>query len=456
MRNNFSTIKRVDIIARLERIPYSFWHLKVRLIVGIATFFDAFDAVTIAYVLPVIIPLWKITPTQIGLLISISYVGQILGAIFFGWYAEKHGRIKALVWTIGIMGIMSIFCAVSWSYTALFIFRFIQGFGLGGEVPIAAAYINEIAKAHGRGKFILLYELVFVVGLVLAALLGYWVVPHLGWHYMFLIGGIPALVIPLFLKSLPESPRWLASKDKLEEAEKVVDKIENIVSKDGEITLPEIVYSNIEVSEKKTSWKELFEGIYLRRTLTVWVIWFSAYFITYGLTTWLPSLYSRVYKLPLQKSLLYSLITSIAGLLGAFLCAMLIDKIGRKTWFTLAFFGGAIFMFLLWSNGAKTPESVLIYASLSYVFIASISLALYLYNPEIYPTRMRALGSSIGSAWLRVASAIGPFVTGFVVANFGSLDLLFAIFAVVALIAGIITFIFAIETKGKILEEISP
>ena len=73
-----------------------------------------------------------------------------------------------------------------------------------------------------------------------------------------------------------------------------------------------------------------------------------------------------------------------------------------------------------------------------------------------YPTRMRALGSSIGSAWLRVASAIGPFVTGFVVANFGSLDLLFAIFAVVALIAGIITFIFAIETKGKILEEISP
>lgn len=455
MSIEINTSRQQNIIARLERLPYSFWHVKMRLIVGIATFFDAFDAVSIAYILPVIAPLWNISPTQTGLLISISYVGQLLGAVFFGWYAERSGRTRALFWSIAIMGGMSFLCATAWSLNSLLLFRFIQGFGLGGEVPIAAAYINEVSKAHGRGKFILLYELVFVVGLVLAALLGYWIVPHLGWHYMFLIGGIPAIIIPLFIKNLPESPRWLASKMRLDEAEKAVEKIESNVSNNGQIALPPLENSGIKVAEKSTNWRELFQGIYLRRTLTVWVIWFSAYFITYGLTTWLPSLYSRVYKLPLEQSLLFSLITNIAGLAGAFGCAMLVDIVGRKAWFTGAFLGGSLFMFLLWNSGAGTPYLVLIYASLSYTFIASISLALYLYSPEIYPTRMRALGSSIGSAWLRVASALGPYITGMVVAGY-SISLVFIIFAVVALIGAIITGIFAIETKGKILEEISP
>ena len=448
--------RQENIIARLERIPYSFWHVKMRLIVGVATFFDAFDAVTIAYVLPVIVPLWKISPTEIGSLIAISYIGQLIGAVFFGWYAERSGRIRALIWAVAIMGVMSLLCATSWGYGSLLLFRFIQGFGLGGEVPIAATYINELSKARGRGKFILLYELIFVVGLVMASLLGFWVVPHLGWHYMFLIGGIPALAIPLFVKGLPESPRWLASKNRFDEAEKIVDNIEEIVSKNGQISLPPVINSDIKVKEIKSDWRELFQGIYLRRTLTVWVIWFCAYFVTYGLTTWLPSLYSQVYKLPLQQSLLFSLITSIAGLVGAFSCAMLIDKVGRKIWFSIAFFGGAFFMFILWNTGAGTPYLVLLYASLSYVFIASISLALYLYSPEIYPTRMRALGSSVGSGWLRIASALGPIFTGLILSAYGSIDLVFAMFAIVALIGGIITAFFAIETKGRILEEVSP
>ncbi|MBC7341590.1 MAG: MFS transporter [Clostridia bacterium] len=427
----------------------------MRLIVGIATFFDAFDAVSIAYVLPVIIPLWKIAPTHVGLLISVGYVGQILGAFFFGWFAERSGRLKSLTLSVAILGIMSFLCAVSWNYVSLLVFRFIQGFGLGGEVPVAAAYINELSKAKGRGKFVLLYELIFVVGLVMAALLGYWVVPHLGWHYMFLIGGAPALVIPLFLRFLPESPRWLANHGRIDEAEKLVTDLERIMSRNGQVELPPVQEATVTLAEKPTSWRELFQGIYLRRTLTVWVIWFGAYFVTYGLTTWLPALYSSVFKLPLQQSLLYSLITSVAGFIGAFICALLIDTVGRKAWFTMAFLGGALFMFALWQTGARTPQIVVTYASLSYLFISSISLALYLYSPEIYPTRMRALGSSIGSAWLRVASAIGPYVVGVVVSSY-SLSLAFAIFGLVALIAAVITGMFAVETKGKVLEEISP
>lgn len=340
---------------------------------------------------------------------------------------------------------------------SLFIFRLIQGFGLGGEVPVAATYINELCKAQGRGRFVLLYEMIFAVGLVCAALLGFWIVPHFGWRYMFLIGALPALIIPVFMRHLPESPRWLASHNRFDEAEKVVSELERIISDNGRIDLPAYDATKVAIKENKpTNWRELFQGIYLRRTLTVWVIWFCGYFVNYGLTTWLPTLYSSIFKLPLQKSLLFGLITSCAGLLGTLVCALLIDAMGRKTWFTGAFIGGGIFMLIIWLKGAGSPGTVLLFASISYFFISSISLALYLYSPEIYPTRMRALGSSVGSAWLRIASAIGPSIVGFIVGQYASISVVFAMFGIIALVGAVITGLFAVETRGKVLEQVSP
>ena len=89
-----------DIVARLERLPTSWWQVKARIIVGVATFFDAFDALAIASVLPVIVPLWKLAPQQIGLLISAGFLGQLVGALLFGWIAERYGRMTAMVWSI--------------------------------------------------------------------------------------------------------------------------------------------------------------------------------------------------------------------------------------------------------------------------------------------------------------------------------------------------------------------
>ena len=169
-----------QIAARIERLPVSPWHLKLRVVMGIALFFDAFDALAIAYVLPVLIGMWKLAPAQIGLLISAGFAGQLIGAIFFGWLAERIGRIPAAVWTIGIFSVFSIVCAFSWSYPSMLVFRFIQGLGLGGEVPIAAAYIGEIAKADRRGRFFLLYQVVFAIGLAAVAVAATWVVPTLG------------------------------------------------------------------------------------------------------------------------------------------------------------------------------------------------------------------------------------------------------------------------------------
>src|SRR5262245_61916694 len=124
-----------EVVARIERLPPSAWQVKARIIVGTATFFDAFDALAIATVLPVIVPLWKVPGPQVGLLISAGYAGQLVGALLFGWVSERYGRMTAMVWSIALFAVMSLVCAFAWDYGSLLAFRTIQGIGLGGEVP---------------------------------------------------------------------------------------------------------------------------------------------------------------------------------------------------------------------------------------------------------------------------------------------------------------------------------
>src|SRR2546430_14499433 len=121
-----------DIVARLERLPTSWWQVKARIIVGVATFFDAFDALAIASVLPVIVPLWKLTPPQIGLMISAGFLGQLLGALLFGRIAERYGRVTAMGLSIAPFAVMRLARALAWGYNSLLVPRTVQGIRLGG------------------------------------------------------------------------------------------------------------------------------------------------------------------------------------------------------------------------------------------------------------------------------------------------------------------------------------
>ena len=338
----------------------------------------------------------------------------------------------------------------------MLVFRFLQGIGLGGEVPVAAAYISEIAHAKNRGRFFTLYELMFPLGLLGTAVLAFWIVPWVGWRTMFYIGAAPAILV-LFLRRLwPESPRWLLSKGRLEDAEAVVTGIERTITASGR-SLPAPIRTASVVLPQSEDFRstEIFAGIYRRRTLVVWVLWFSCYTVTYGLITWLPTLYRTVFRLPLDRALGYGLITQSIGFLGSTVCAFLIDRVGRRRWFIIAFFGGGLSLVALWLLGASRANTVLVCSSASFFFISTISLTLYLYTSELYPTRIRAFGCSIASAWLRLASAIGPSIVGFLPATQGLLSL-FVLFGSVAILGGIVTAIGATETKGRLLEEISP
>ena len=192
------------LIARLEAVPFSPWHRRARLIVGSATFFDAFDALAIAFVLPVLRPLWGLSDGEIGWLIAASYIGQVVGALVFSRLAESFGRIPCAAAAVALMSLMSFFCALSGDVWSLFLCRLVQGIGVGGEMPVAAAYIGELSRAEGRGRYFLLYEMIFPLGLMAAGQAGRWLVPALGWQVMFLLGGVPGLIIALLLLRLPE------------------------------------------------------------------------------------------------------------------------------------------------------------------------------------------------------------------------------------------------------------
>jgi putative MFS transporter len=444
------------IVARLERLPLGAWHIRARVIIGVATFFDGFDVLAMTFVLPVLAVLWKIAPGEIGLILSSGFAGQLVGTLAAGWTAERIGRLRTATFTIAIFSVMSLCCALAWSSESMMVFRFIQGIGLGGEVPVAAAYISEIAHAKNRGRFFTLYELMFALGLLCTAVLAFLIIPWLGWRSMFYVGAAPAVLVLFLRRLLPESPRWLISKGRLEDADRVVSAIEQkIIASGRPLPAPAGIESVVLPHSELTSSSEIFEGIYLKRTLVAWVLWFSCYTVTYGLITWLPTLYRTVFHLSLAKALGYGLITQSVGFLGSTACAFLIDRVGRRRWFIIAFTGGGLSLVTLWMLGASRASAVLACSSASFFFISTISLTLYLYTSELYPTRIRAFGCSVASAWLRLASAVGPGIVGFLLARKG-LPSVFLLFGSVATLGGIVTSIGATETKGRLLEEISP
>jgi MFS transporter, putative metabolite:H+ symporter len=445
-----------DLIARMEQVPTSSWFVVARIVMGSATFFDAFNALSIAFVLPILVPLWHITPPEIGILIGASYVGQIIGALAFSWGAERYGRIPCAAAATAIYAVMSLACAAAWSFNILLAFRFIQGIGVGGEMPVAATYISELSKARGRGRFFMLYEMIFPIGLMVTGQVGAVLVPLMGWQIMFLIGGIPGLVIALMLLRLPESPRWLIGKGRLAAAEAVVRRLEAAsdsgaaVAPAPAVTLP----AQVEIPRRsRGKWSELLSPDYRGRTLIVWVLWASAYLVANSLNNWMPTLYTTVYHLNLPQALRAASMTNVAQVFLVLICALVIDRTGRKYWMMGAFGCGAVLLSVLAFGGTQDVSWVIVFSTLSYGLIGSIAAVVYLYTPEIYPTRMRAIGTGVATSWLRIASAIGPTLIGFMLAK-GGVDSVFLMFAVVAIV-GLIAATRMIETRNLRLEDIS-
>ncbi|MEK2473751.1 MFS transporter [Streptomyces noursei] len=497
-----------SIAARLERLPHSRWHVKVRFLIGTVTFFEAFDQLMAASALPVLTHDWRLTTGQATFAVTAGSIGMLLGALAAGWLGDRIGRVRTVALGVAVTALASLAVARSNGIEPFALFRFVQGLGIGGVVPVAATYINEIARADRRGRFVLLYEMIFPAGLAAATLVAVWVVPHLGWRAMFVIGALPALLAALLPRQVAESPRWLLTRGRTAEAERILASIEAEVARAAATpppspsrsrlsepatgsdtgtgtgsTPPDADSRPVQDSDSDSAsdsgpdpdpgsdlasgpdahtagagaqgrLRELFTGRYLRRTVVVSVLWFVAYYVNHGIATWLPSLYTKNFGLDLTTALVYTLLSNVTGLVGTLLVALVVDRVGRRPAMVAAFTGTALALGTLALAGAVSGEQVALFASCSTFFVYAINAGLYLYTPELYPTRNRAKGAAFGGLWNRAGVILGPIVVGTILGAGGSLILVFAQLAGIAAVGAVIG-LFAIETKGKTLEELN-
>ncbi|MFE5028020.1 MFS transporter [Streptomyces sp. NPDC055144] len=442
-----------SIAARLERLPQSRWHVKVRFLIGAVTFFEAFDQLLAASALPVLIKDWHLTTGQATFAVTTGSVGMLLGALVAGWLGDRIGRVRTVALGVAVTALGSLAVAFSNGIELFSLFRFVQGLGIGGVVPVAATYINEIARSDKRGRFVLIYEMIFPAGLAVATLVAVWVVPNFGWRAMFVIGALPVLLAAVLPKHVAESPRWLLSQGRTEEAEQAITRIEEEVAAATGEPLPQPAADRTEETSRGRL-RELFTGRYLRRTTVVSGLWFVAYYVNHGISTWLPSLYTKYFGLDLTTALVYTLLSNVTGLLGTLAIALVIDRVGRRPALVAALGGTTFTLAVLALVGVTSGSQVAIFASCTTFFVYAINAGLYLYSPELYPTRNRAKGAAFGGLWNRLGVILGPITVGAIIGGGGSLTLVFAQLAGVAAVGAVIA-LFAVETKGKTLEELN-
>ncbi|HVA13831.1 MAG TPA: MFS transporter [Stellaceae bacterium] len=450
-----------DISTRIDRLPFLPYHWRIAGILGTGTLFDAFDSLSIGAALTMIIATFSLDFRSAGTLISAAFAGQFVGAIAFGYIGERIGRKWAFVVALTIFGLCSIAAALAQSVDQIIVARVIQGVGLGAEVPLAAALFTEFVRGSARGRFIMIYESVFVWGIFLApvaglacyALFG----PALGWRVLFALGGLPLIVAAIAAWRLPESPRWLASKGRLAEAETMVADMEDEAQRLGKKLLPT---HRVTVAPQTTRFSELFRGIYGKRTFVVWTMWFSAYFISNGFQSWAPTLYMKIGGLPASSALMLTILSGAVQLATCYVIAISVDKHGRRPWFAggfaLAAVAALVGAIVTGPMGMRGWEPLLACGIVMTVGTGANSLGVYLYTPELYPTRMRAWATATGSSMNRLGSFIAPSIVGWILAEYANIALAFTLFAVVGAFAAAVVWFMGEETKRRVLEELSP
>lgn len=437
------------VLERLEALPLGRFHYKLLLVTGLGWLFDSMDTGLIAFILPVLAKEWGLAPGQMGLIGSIGLIGMALGAVVSGTIADRIGRKKVFTITVLLYSIASAFCALSWNYQSLLVFRFLVGFGLGGELPVAATLVSEYAPSRVRGRFIVLLESFWGLGWIAAACIAYFFIPLYGWRMAFLIGALPALYVCLIRMHMPESVRYLLAHGRVGEARQIV------VSLERQLHVPVAPF----VSEKETvpvvakaSFRKLWKKPFASRTIMLWLVWFGINFSYYGIFMWLPSLVFQQ-GFTVVKTFEYVLIMTLAQLPGYYCAAWLVDKIGRKYTLSafLLFSGVASYFF----GHASTAAALMMWGSVMSFFNLGAWGVLYTYTPEQYPTAIRALGSGWAAGFGRFGGMAAPMMVGALLARSFGFASVFYMFALVFAAVAVIVMSLGVESKQKDLESIS-
>jgi putative MFS transporter len=432
---------------RLDSLPVTRRHVKLLGGSGIGWALDAMDVGLIGFIMAALTTHWGLSHTETSWLASAGFVGMALGATFGGLLADRIGRRSVFAVTLLVYGLATGASALAGGLAVLIVLRFVVGLGLGAELPVASTLVSEFAPRSVRGRMVVILEAFWAVGWLAAAVIGAFVIPLSddGWRWALALGMLPAVYALYVRTGLPESVRYLESKGRHDEAERIVVDFEESVptrlrfrsvtpeqeqAGDGpDAQAAQAAPSSLSSQAASGIWSPVLR----RRTAALWAIWFCINLSYYGAFTWIPSiLVDQGYTL--VKSFTFTLVITLAQLPGYAVSAFLIERWGRRS--TLATFlaGSAVSAGLYGFAGAEWQ--VIAAGCLLSFFNLGAWGALYAVGPELYPTTMRGRGTGAATGFGRIASIVAPLIVPPLLV-FGGMPVLFALFGVAFAVAAL-------------------
>jgi MFS family permease len=462
---------QTDIPARLDRLPWSRFHLLIVAALGITWVLDGLEVTIVGSIGPMLQDKTTLglTAQDIGSIASLYVAGAVTGALMFGWLTDRFGRRMIFNITLGVYVLGVILSACSWNFWSLGAFRVLTGLGIGGEYAAINSAIDELIPARLRGRVDLMVNGSYWGGAALGAagalllLSGRLVAPTLGWRLGFGIGGVLGLGVLLLRQWVPESPRWLVTHGRLDEAEKTVADVEQHVADSTGEKLPP-AHGRLTVHPHRLfGFGMIFKSMlgknrarsFLAMTLMVaQAFLFNSVFFTYGLVL------TKAYHVPAPSIGVYILPLALGNLAGPMLLGHFFDSIGRRKMIAgtygisgillaLTAAGFAAGIFTAWTQTAAWVGI--------FFFASAAASSAYLTASEIFPLETRALAIALFYALgTLIGGVAAPALFGALIgAGIGDVAWGYAAAAVLMLFAAGVEIKFGIDAEGKSLESIA-
>ncbi|MHA3982105.1 aromatic acid/H+ symport family MFS transporter [Acinetobacter venetianus] len=395
----------VNVNAVIDQAKFTPFHWTILLWCLLIIIFDGYDLVIYGVVLPLLMQEWSLTSVQAGMLASTALCGMMFGAMLFGALADKIGRKNVILICVTFFSGFTFLGAFASSPFEFGILRFLAGLGIGGVMPNLVALTSEYAPKRIRSTLVGTMFSGYAIGGILSALIGSYLVESQGWQIMFLIAGIPLLLLPAIWKFLPESLTFLVKTGKTEQAHRIIQKIspEQTITSSTRLTLND---DNVPTG---SSVKGLFQQGRAFNTLMFWVLFFMCLLMVYALSSWLPKLMLAA-GYSLGKSILFLLALNVGAMIGSIGGGILSDKFHLKPVIMGMLMAGVVALVGL---GFNSPAYVL-YGLVTVAGAATIgtSILLYSYVAQFYPLSVRSTGIGCASGVGRIGAIVGPILTG--------------------------------------------
>jgi len=460
-----------SIPMRMDRLPWSRWHWRVVLALGIAWVLDGLEVTLIGSIGGILerSDTLALSAAQVGWTGSVYIAGAVLGALVFGRLTDRLGRKRLFMITLAVYMLATLATAFSTGFVFLSVCRFITGLGIGGEYAAINSAIDELIPARVRGRVNLLINGSFWIGAALGAGLSLVVLdprvlgPALGWRACFIAGGVLALAIVLVRRHVPESPRWLLMHGRTDEAERIVAQIEAEVAREHG-TLEPAGYGGHAHGEGMPGLRQVAAVLlrhYRMRSLVVLAMMvaqafvYNAIFFTYALVL------TRFYNVPDNRVALYIFPFALGNVLGPLMLGPLFDSVGRRRMISLTYILSGIGLALTgWAfmQGWLTAVTQALCWSVVFFVASAAASSAYLTASEVFPLQMRALAISIFYAiGTGTGGFIAPVLFGWLIASGDRANVAmgYAAGAVLAILAGLLVRSHAVDAERKPLEEVA-